>query len=144
MEIFTGSYDACKKGNLISISGDLGKRASFTGKSIKEFAPKRKFWDVWHNNIGKISEEDNTRYYIEEYYKQVLSKIDVMELLKYEQKPVLLCYEKSSEFCHRHVLAEYINIVYGIEVKEVEIDEKFNIIEKYRPQNIRKILQSII
>lgn len=32
--IFTGNYDECKVGNLISISGDRGKSAGFVGKAI--------------------------------------------------------------------------------------------------------------
>lgn len=62
--IFTGNYEECKIGNLISISGDRGKSVGFTGKAIPQLAPKRKFWEVWHNNIGKIPEEQNNRYYI--------------------------------------------------------------------------------
>lgn len=41
--IFTGNYEECKIGNLISISGDRGKSVGFTGKSIPQLAPKRKF-----------------------------------------------------------------------------------------------------
>ena len=29
-------------------------------------------------------------------------------------KICLLCYEKSDDFCHRHILCEYINKYYGI------------------------------
>ncbi len=41
--IYTGSYSKCKSGNLISISGDHGKKANFNGKFIREFAPKLSF-----------------------------------------------------------------------------------------------------
>ena len=112
--IFTGNYDECKIGNLISISGDRGKSIGFTGKAIPQLAPKRAFWKIWHDNIGKIPEEQNNRYYIEEYYKQVLSKVNIEELLKDEKDSILLCYEKEGQFCHRHVLAEFINLKYGI------------------------------
>ena len=142
--IFTGNYEECKVGNLISISGDKGKSAGFNGKVISEFAPKRKFWDRWKSNIGKIPELENTKYYIEEYYKQVLSKINIQELLKDEKDPVLLCYEKGQQFCHRHVLAEYIEMQYGIYVKDIKVDENLNIEENQRPQYIRKILEEVI
>lgn len=79
--IFTGNYEECKAGNLISISGDRGRKVGYTGKAITKLAPKRAFWDIWYNNIGKIPEEENIRYYIEEYYKQVLSKVDIEDLL---------------------------------------------------------------
>ena len=142
--IFTGNYEECKAGNLISISGDKGKSAGFNGKVISEFAPKRKFWDKWRDNIGKIPELENTKYYIEEYYKQVLSKINIQELLKDEKDPILLCYEKRQDFCHRHVLAEYIEMQYGIHVKDIKVDENLNIEENKRPQYIRKMLEEVI
>ena len=142
--IFTGNYEECKVGNLISISGDRGRSVGFEGKAIPKLAPKKNFWDIWHNNIGKISEEENTKYYIEQYYKQVLSKVDIEELLKDEKDPILLCFEKGQEFCHRHVLAEYIEITYGVKVRDIKIDENLNIEENERPEYIRKILEEVI
>ena len=96
--IFTGNYEECKAGNLISISGDKGKSAGFNGKVISEFAPKRKFWDKWRDNIGKIPELENTKYYIEEYYKQVLSKIKIQELLKDEKIQFYYAMKKDNNF----------------------------------------------
>ena len=101
--IFTGNYEECKAGNLISISGDRGKKVGFSGKAITKLAPKRAFWDIWYNNIGKIPEEENIRYYIEEYYKQVLSKVDIEELLKDEKDPILLCYENCTKWKYRDI-----------------------------------------
>ena len=129
--IFTGNYEECKIGNLISISGDRGKSVGFTGKSIPQLAPKRKFWEIWHNNIGKIPEEQNNRYYIE-------------EVLKDEKDPILLCYEKEGQFCHRHVLAEFINLKYGIYVPDISISEDLEIIEHKKPEYIREILQKLM
>lgn len=142
--IFTGNYDECKFENLISISGDRGKSVGFVGKAIPQLAPKREFWNIWHNNIGKIPDKANIQYYIQEYYKQVLSKVNIKELLKYEKDPILLCYEKGQEFCHRHVLAEYIEIKYGIMVRDIKIEENFNITENKRPEYIKNILQDVI
>ena len=142
--IFTGSYGKCKAGNLISISGDKGKSVGFEGKSLTRLAPKRAFWDIWYNNVGKIPEEENIRYYIEEYYKQVLSKVDIEELLKDEKDPILLCYEKGQDFCHRHVLAEYIEMKYAIKVRDIKVDENLNIEENKRPEYIRDILEDVI
>ena len=75
--IYTGNYKKCKSGNLISISGDRGRKENFSGKYIRELAPKLSFWKIWESNIGKISEYENTKYYIESYYKEVLSKVEV-------------------------------------------------------------------
>ena len=142
--VFTGNYEECKVGNLISISGDRGKSVGFKGKAIPELAPKRAFWNIYHDNIGKIPEEENNRYYIEQYYKQVLSKVDIEELLKDEKDPILLCFEKGQDFCHRHVLAEYIEMTYGIKVRDIKIDENLNIEENKRPEYIKRILKDVI
>ena len=144
IRIFTGNYDECKVGNLISISGDRGKKVGFKGKAIPQLAPKKGFWTIYDSNIGKIDEETNNKYYIQEYYKQVLSKADIQELLKNEKDPILLCYEKGQNFCHRHILAEYIELMYGIEVKDIKIDEKLNIEENARPTYIRPMLERVI
>jgi len=142
--IFTGNYYECKAGNLISISHDKGKSAGFEGKVIPELAPKREFWDIWRHNIGKIPEDENNRYYIQEYYKQILSKVNIEELLKDEKNPILLCYEKAEEFCHRHIVAEYIELKYGIKVRDIEIDENLNIIVNERPKYIKEFLLEAI
>lgn len=143
-KVFTGCYLKCKTGNLISISGDRGKSVRFNGKYISSLAPKRSFWNVWHDNIGKISEEENARYYITEYYNQVLCNVNIKELLKNEKEPILLCFEPSDEFCHRHIVAEYIEIKYGIKVYDIEINENHVIKVNKRPEYIGKILREII
>ena len=84
------------------------------------------------------------RKFLEEYYKQVLSKVDIEELLKDEKDPILLCYEKGQDFCHRHVLAEYIEMKYGIKVRDIKIDKDLNIVENQRPGYIRTILEDVI
>ena len=142
--IYTSNYEECYVGNLISISGDKGRRIGFVGKAITELAPKKQFWLVWEANIGKIPEEENTRFYIQHYYDEVLSKVDILELLKDEEDPILLCYEKGQRFCHRHVLAEYIEIKYGIHVDDVKIDPKGVVTINERPAYIRQMLLEIM
>ncbi len=102
-----------------SISFDKGKDAKYFGDCFLELAPKREFWDVWKANRGKISEEENTRYYIEEYYKQVLSKLDPEMVYRKLDHCTLLCYEDSSEFCHRHVVAAWFNLLLGDTIQPV-------------------------
>ena len=142
--IFTGNYEECKAGNLISISGDSGRKVGFVGKALPALAPKKVFWQIFDSNVGKIPEKENIKYYIKEYYKQVLSKVDIEALLENEQDPILLCYEKGQDFCHRHILAEYIEMKYGVKVSDIKIDENLNIEENERPEYIRGILEDVI
>lgn len=74
----------------------------------------------------------------------MLSQVDIEELLKDENDPILLCYERGQDFCHRHVLAEFINIRYGINVEDLIIGENLNIKINKRPENVRRILEEVL
>lgn len=142
--IYTGKYENCKSGNLISITEDHGKKVGFKGKTCPILAPKLSFNKSCEKSAGKTDEYENAKFCINEYYKQVLINTDIEEIISKEVNPVLLCYEDSNEFCHRHVLADYIELKYGIKVSEVEIDELGNITIKDRPKYIKKILLEVI
>ena len=76
--------------------------------------------------------------------EKVLSKVNIEKLLKDEKDPILLCYEKGQDFCHRHVLAEFIELTYGIKVRDIKIDENLKIEENARPEYIRKMLKEVM
>ena len=65
-------------------------------------------------------------------------------MLQNETDPILLCYEKGQQFCHRHVLAEFIELTYGVKVRDIKVDEKLNVEENIRPGYIRDILKDIM
>lgn len=66
-------------------------------------------------------------YYIEHYKSQVLDNLDILtvlrDLLDLTQKDTriadiaLICYEKPNEFCHRHLVAEWLK-EHGLQCKE--------------------------
>ena len=93
--ICTSSYNNWQSDKYItySISGDCGKGVNYQGKCYSKLAPKKGFWKVWHDNIGKISDEENNRYYVREYWLQVLSKLDPEDIYDEIDYSVLLCYE---------------------------------------------------
>ena len=70
--------------------------------------------------------------------------IEEADLYKYSEieiiDKIINCNEKNL----RHVLAEYIEIMYGIEVRDIKVDEKLNIEENRRPGYIRTILEDVI
>lgn len=61
----------------------------------------------WWKKMGPEGQKKNKDKYTEEYRAAVLSKLDVHELAAKLDGKVLLCYEKSSDFCHRHIIAEW-------------------------------------
>ena len=144
--IRTSNYKNCRTENGISISGDRGKLVNFEGNCLPSLAPKMSFWRVWHDNIGKISEEENTRYYVEQYYKEVLSKLDPEEMLeKIPDGSILLCYEEPTEFCHRHLVAFWFELFLGVtssEVYENPVRETTRKLE--RPEYLKDILEEVI
>lgn len=143
--VYTCSYENFKtslfKG--VSISGDKGKKVGFNKYYFSLLAPKKSFWEVWHNNIGKISTEENNEYYIREYYNQVLSNLDPQTIYDKLCNSFLLCYEESNDFCHRHIVSAWFELFLNVEVEEVKVEnlyiEKINI-----NNNIKSTLEQII
>ena len=88
----------------------------YKGIQYKKLAPKLEFWKVWEET------KDND-YYIENYYKSVLNKLNVEDVLKelYEiagsKNIALVCYEKPGDFCHRHLVADWFR-EYNIPITE--------------------------
>lgn len=88
----------------------------FKGLQYKKLAPKYDFFMKWKEN------HDND-YYIKCFNEQVLSKLDPMRVynelcaLANSNNIVLICYEKPSDFCHRHLVADWLN-QNGFECKE--------------------------
>lgn len=125
MEIYTCSYDNCKNLSVgISISGDGGKRVGFSGPKISKLAPKLSWWTLWHENIGCIPEDENLAFYIERYYDTVLKPLSPGELfMMIPRGKALLCYERPEDFCHREILAAYLELYFGFEVREVFVNE---------------------
>lgn len=119
--------------NIIPIS-ICGKAPDwYHGLQYKKLAPKYDFFMKWKEN------HDNN-YYIKCFNEQVLSKLGRLKILNDLQllipnnikekinSPVwnnenfhiaLICYEKPSEFCHRHLVADWLK-EYGIEVEELK------------------------
>lgn len=89
---------------------------------------KLKWMDVlppWHLisgiKSGTISEEQYTKEYIDYLdsrnllrYKDNLDKLYADKEIVY----LLCCYESPNKFCHRHILAKYLNNLFGYDIKE--------------------------
>ena len=143
--IYTSSYNNWHndKYKSVSVSGNRGMDANYQGEYYPALAPKKEFWQMWHNNIGKISEEENNHFYIKEYYEQVLKALDPYQIYQELDNKVLLCYEDNLEFCHRHIIAAWLELNLGISVLEVKgYYNEIEIVSK--PSYIKEELASII
>lgn len=124
MMIYTSYFAKLKSlpDNIVPIS-ICGKAPDwYKGLQYKKLAPKYDFFMKWKEN------HDND-YYIKCFNEQVLDKLnaedvvreldnlilDVTMALDYKGNPMevpriaLICYEKPSDFCHRHLVSEWLN-----------------------------------
>ena len=82
-------------------------------KGVKNWlilAPSEKIFSEF--KTGKITEHAYKNQYLK--YLNSLNKEEIINILKEaEQKynnVILCCYEKKQDFCHRHILAEWLDI----------------------------------
>jgi len=93
----------------------------YEGIQYKKVAPKYGFFQEWKKN------NDNC-FYIKHFNSEVLDTLKAEEVYKDLEKLsggedcVLLCYEKSSDFCHRHLVGDWLEQKLGIDVKEYDYE----------------------
>lgn len=139
----TGSYANVKGGNTVSVTGDGGNAWGYFGPSYKKLAPKLVTYVLYaekyeellklKHNTNKLKEYLEFRKqiedeYIKSYYDIRLKDLDVVELLstlheRFGDDIILLCHEPVDEFCHRRLIADYIEISTGIYIPEVAVDK---------------------
>lgn len=106
--------------NIVPIAICGGLPDWYHGAWYKKLAPKWSFFKVW-------KETHDNDYYLQNFDEQVLAALDpdevVNELNEFIRNyPIgteiaLICYEKPGDFCHRHIVAEWLEGA-GYEVKE--------------------------
>ena len=155
----TSSYNNSKKGNLVSISGDGGALANFNGVSYKKLAPRlftytsyKEGYDEF-KSINNLEEYKRLRRKIEDeyilsYYETRLKGLNIRKLLielesRFGRDIILLCYEDIEEFCHRRLLADYIELETGIYIPEVSVSDN-NKIKKLNPIRYKNRLKQVI
>ena len=150
----TSCYENAKVGNLISITGDGGNAWGFYGNSYKKMAPKLYLWQYYDNNPDGLTEEELIDWYIKEFYELKLKNLNPYSLLKtlnqkFGDEIILLCHELPSveinkkSFCHRRLIADYIEIETDMYIPEVSIDKEGNI-KRINPIRYKNRLRNVI
>ena len=108
--IYTGYYSKMKE------YADLGLTLLSISRTKPEFAkscidipqlfPSNKI--LWDYKKGKIDEMEYTSKYLDQLNELGVDKIIKMIQI-FGDNVVLLCWESPEKFCHRHILADYIN-----------------------------------
>lgn len=109
--IYTSYFAKLKqleKNNIIPIS-ICGKAPDWYKKlHYKKLAPKYDFFMKW-------KETHDNDYYIKHFQLEVLNGLSAEKVyeelnrLSHNQSFALICYEKPSDFCHRHLVSEWLN-----------------------------------
>ncbi len=129
MDIKTGYFSQQKKyeelGYLpISISRIAPKW--YDGYSAIELSPSAELlYDYKHNSM-------NVAQYTKEYFGELDKRVVDVYLQQWKKLVekhkakgvVLLCYEKPTDFCHRHLLADFLNKEYSMSVTELIVAKK--------------------
>ncbi len=129
----------------VAISGDGGKIVNFNGTSHKELSPYP-FFRKWKDKENKIDfaykkgliskekylalKEENQNSYIEKFYRIVLKNLDAEKVFKsLGENAVLLCFEKPTEFCHRFLVAGWLEEKLGVKVDEYGFENDLDVIK---------------
>ena len=108
MKIYTSYFSngaKLAKAGIMMIGIALYPPKWFTGLSNKYVSPS---WDILHNSK---SEED----YVQRFNSEILAHRDPKAFLSAIEKMAngkdvaLCCFEKPDEFCHRHLVAKWLN-----------------------------------
>lgn len=101
MTLYT-SYFAKSANNPKAVSISVGVPKWYTGRQNRIVAPPWALVDSYKR--GLTTKEDYARIYREQLDKLGEEKV----LCGFQEGDILLCWEKPNEFCHRHILAEWL------------------------------------
>lgn len=157
----TGNYENVKSGNTVSITGDGGNAWGYFGPAYKKLAPRLNTYITYFEKYKQLqSIKNNLEYinfrkeiedeYIKSYYETRLKEIDIEELLeilnnKFGNEIILLCHEPVDEFCHRRLVADYIELETGIYIPKVSTnhDNKVKMLQPIRYKNrLKQVIKS--
>ena len=156
----TGNYNNIKCGNTVSVTGDGGNAWGYFGPAYKKLAPRLVTYIPYAEKLEELSKlkndlinykiykEEIENEYIKSYYETRLKDLDVKELLyilneKYGNNIILLCHEDINEFCHRRLIADYIELETGIYIPEISINESGRLI-MHNPIRYKNKLKQLI
>lgn len=129
----------------VAISGDEGKLVGFVGRAERTLSPYT-FFRKWKEKETQIQEglqtgliskdeynelkSENQWDYIQKFYSKVLKSLNPQEVYQsLGENAVLLCFEKPTEFCHRHLVASWLEMSLGVQIDELGFENDANVKE---------------
>lgn len=150
----TSCYENAKSGNLVSITGDGGNAWGFFGNAYKMMSPRLYLWQYYEQNPDNLTEDELIDWYIKEFYNLRLKDINAYEFIdtlkqKYGEEIILICHElpgltlNKKHFCHRRLLADWIELETGIIIPEISVD-KTGVIKYIESYNLKPKIKRLI
>lgn len=108
MSIFTSYYAGQIKGEAVSIS--LNPPPNWKGKHLPLFAPTSELLRWWKSSAKDIAAQSEYKRVFRKILdsRQQLIQLWVNKQQSNPQDMTLCCFEKSSDFCHRHLVGEEV------------------------------------
>jgi hypothetical protein len=102
---------SAKLPNAVSIAGKAPDW--YTGREYKALAPKYWFF-------AKYKQDHDEKFYTEQFQKEVLDQLDPQQVFNdLGEDAVILCWEAAGKFCHRRLVAKWLEEKLHIEVPEL-------------------------
>lgn len=122
MKIYTSYFAKAailRKAGIVPIGVALWPPRFFRGISMKQVAPRRYMLD------DRLTDEEYIRMYRNDVLRLVDARYFIQDLERASRgmDVALCCFEKPGDFCHRHILAKWLNEQTGIEVSEFGVAE---------------------
>lgn len=122
-------------------TGYFGKMKSYPKDKGYKFISIARFNKFWNGEEFKklappaeIIKIEDEKIYTKLYYEQVLNKLNPKQVYdELGDNAVLLCYEKwenikeGKTFCHRRIVAKWLEETIGVKVEELDDKNKNNI-----------------
>lgn len=123
-KLYTSYY--AKSGNhqkAVSISAKAPP--FYTGDKYLALAPSWELLRAYKN--GQVDEDGYVEWYLRLLTERKLVPQQVADTL--DEGSVLLCYEKLGDFCHRYIVAEWLEAGADVEVTELGVDKSPTLID---------------
>lgn len=93
--------------NIVPVSISLKPPVGYKGLQYKKLAPSPSILYNWKQDYDKDE-------YIIRFYKEILNRLTIKQVITElrelcgDKDIALICYEKPEDFCHRHLVAEWL------------------------------------
>lgn len=123
MKIYTSYFAKAatlRQAGIVPVGIALWPPRFFRGVSMSQVAPRRYMLN------DQLTDEEYTRMYRNDVLRLVDARAFVRQLEEagHGLDVALCCFEKPGDFCHRHILAQWLTEQIGIEVKEYGVSDK--------------------